>query len=76
MKLVWSDPAVGDLEAIHQHISQDSEFYAAGFIARILKLSTDSRRLPGSEISGTLPQQLRRLSEISRSAQQQLRLWI
>ena len=37
MKLVWSDPAVGDLEAIHQHISQDSEFYAAGFIARILE---------------------------------------
>ncbi len=37
MKLVWSDPAVADLEAIHGHIGQDSEYYAAGFIARILK---------------------------------------
>lgn len=37
MKLVWSDPAVADLEAIHHHIGQDSEFYAAGLIAKILE---------------------------------------
>ncbi len=37
MKLVWSDPAVTDLEAIHAHIGQDSEYYAAGFIAKILE---------------------------------------
>lgn len=37
MKLVWSDPAVGDLEAIHKHIGQDSEYYAAGFVAKILE---------------------------------------
>ncbi len=30
MKLVWSDPAVADLEAIHGHIGLDSEYYAAG----------------------------------------------
>jgi plasmid stabilization system protein ParE len=36
MKLVWTDPAVADLQAIHGYISRDSEFYAAQFVESIL----------------------------------------
>ncbi|MCP4594721.1 MAG: type II toxin-antitoxin system RelE/ParE family toxin [bacterium] len=32
MKLVWSDPAVSDLEAIRDYIAHDSDHYAAQFV--------------------------------------------
>jgi len=36
MKIDWTEPAVESLEAIHDYIARDSEFYADRFIARIL----------------------------------------
>ena len=37
MKVEWTLPAVDDLEAIHEYIGKDSEFYANSFIEKILK---------------------------------------
>jgi addiction module RelE/StbE family toxin len=39
MKLVWTEPAVSDLQEIHRYIARDSESYAAHFIENILKLA-------------------------------------
>jgi plasmid stabilization system protein ParE len=36
MKLVWTEPAVIDLESIRDYISKDSEYYASLFIERII----------------------------------------
>lgn len=36
MKLVWTDPAVNDLRAIHDYIGQDSPFYADQFVGRLV----------------------------------------
>lgn len=38
MKIVWSDPAVEDLGAIHAYIERDSEAYARHFTARLLEM--------------------------------------
>jgi len=43
MKLVWTEPAVADLQAIHDYISRDSEVYAAHFIETIIE---SAERLP------------------------------
>lgn len=36
MKLVWTEPAVNDLRAIHDYIGQDSLFYADQFVGRLV----------------------------------------
>ena len=36
MMILWTEPAVNDLEAIHSFIARDSELYASGFIEKIL----------------------------------------
>ena len=36
MKLVWTEPAVIDLESIRDYISKDSEYYASLFVERII----------------------------------------
>jgi len=36
MKLVWTEPAVSDLQAIHAYISRDSEIYATHFAENVL----------------------------------------
>jgi plasmid stabilization system protein ParE len=36
MKLVWSEPALADIESIRDYIRRDSEFYAGRFINRII----------------------------------------
>ncbi len=35
MKIIWTEPAVDDLEAIHNYIEKDSEIYAISFIEKI-----------------------------------------
>jgi toxin ParE1/3/4 len=35
MKVVWSEPAVADLAAIHDYIARDSPHYARRFVARL-----------------------------------------
>ena len=36
MKLVWTEPAVIDLESIRDYIAKDSEYYASLFIEKII----------------------------------------
>ena len=36
MKLLWTVPAVDDLECIRNYIARDSELYAAGFVEKVL----------------------------------------
>ena len=36
MKVVWSEPAVADLSAIHDYIARDSPHYARRFVARLI----------------------------------------
>ena len=42
MRLVWTEPAVADLDSIHAYIFRDAEVYADAVILEIL----DSRRTP------------------------------
>lgn len=37
MKIIWTDPAIQDLEAIRDFIARDSEYYAVDFIEKILE---------------------------------------
>ena len=36
MKIVWTDPAIDDLQSIRDYIARDSELYADNFISSIL----------------------------------------
>ena len=36
MKIIWTEPAVSDLEAIHTFIARDSTAYANAFISEII----------------------------------------
>jgi addiction module RelE/StbE family toxin len=36
MRVVWSDPAVADLAALHDYIARDSPYYARRFVARLI----------------------------------------
>ncbi len=46
MKLIWSDPAVSDLEAIRDYIARDSEHYATRFITKIIEAAERLEELP------------------------------
>ena len=36
MKISWTEPALSDLENLHDYIKKDSEFYAKSFIEKIV----------------------------------------
>lgn len=36
MKIVWTQPAVEDLQELHAYIARDSELYASGFVERLI----------------------------------------
>lgn len=36
MKIIWTEPAVADLQGIRDYIARDSEFYALQFTGRII----------------------------------------
>ncbi len=36
MRIEWTLPAINDLEAIHDYIGKDSEYYASRFIQKII----------------------------------------
>jgi plasmid stabilization system protein ParE len=46
MKLVWSEPALADIESIRDYIRRDSEFYAGRFINRIIEAVETLVELP------------------------------
>jgi addiction module RelE/StbE family toxin len=35
-RLVWTEPALADLEAIHDFIAKDSEYYASSFLQELI----------------------------------------
>ena len=37
MKILWTEPALQDLESIRDYIKRDSEYYASLFIERIIE---------------------------------------
>jgi toxin ParE1/3/4 len=46
MKLVWSEPALADIESIRDYIRRDSEFYAGRFVNRIIEAVETFVELP------------------------------
>ena len=56
MKIVWTDPAVEDLELVKEFISRGSEFYALRFVTNIfdavenlVHFPTRGRRVPEAD---------------------------
>ena len=37
MRIVWTEPAIEDLEGIKEYIGRDSEFYAARVVERVIE---------------------------------------
>ena len=48
MKIVWSEPAVADLDAIRYYIARDSEVYADALILEIFESTDRLDRFPKS----------------------------
>lgn len=48
MKVVWSEPAVADLDSIHAYIAHDAEIYADAQIEAIFEAADRLERFPES----------------------------
>jgi addiction module RelE/StbE family toxin len=48
MKIIWSEPAVTDLDAIRTYIARDSETYADAMILEIFEATDRLERFPES----------------------------
>jgi plasmid stabilization system protein ParE len=46
MKIIWTIPAVSDLESIRDYIARDSEFYAARMVAKIMERVKSAAKSP------------------------------
>jgi toxin ParE1/3/4 len=46
MKIIWTKPAVSDLESIRDYIARDSEYYAARMAAKIMKMVKSAAQNP------------------------------
>jgi toxin ParE1/3/4 len=56
MRLLWTEPALADLAALHEHISQDDAAAADQTLNRILLLAeTQLSRMPESGRFGRVP---------------------
>ncbi len=53
MKLVWTEPAVASLRAIHDYIAVDNPFYAGVFAACIASATIWSKFSPSSMVRAT-----------------------
>ena len=53
-KIIWTEPAVNDLQSIFDYISIDSEYYARTFIGKIIKKAEDVIDFP--EIGRVVPE--------------------
>lgn len=40
-KLIWTEPALSDLEAIFEYIAKDSEYYASSFLEELIQKPED-----------------------------------
>ena len=45
-EVTWSHPAFRDLQEIRDYIARDSEYYAAGFVRRIVETARSLGELP------------------------------
>jgi len=54
MKVLWTDPAIDDLQAIRDYIGRDSELYADEFIFGILSAAERLETFP--ELGRTTPE--------------------
>ncbi len=48
MKIVWTEPAVTDLDAIQTYIARDSETYASAMVLEIFEATDRLERFPQS----------------------------
>ena len=48
MEIVWSDPAIKDLDALHEYIARDSLHYADAFVSKIFTTVDRLERFPRS----------------------------
>ena len=48
MNLIWTKPAVADLQNIRDYIALDSEFYSARFIQRLIDATSKLEQFPTS----------------------------
>jgi plasmid stabilization system protein ParE len=46
MRIVWSAPAVADLEAIYDYIARDSPHYASRFVQRLISATEPLESFP------------------------------
>lgn len=46
MKIEWTEPAVLDLESIHNYIAKDSKYYASRFVIRIIEAVEGLEKFP------------------------------
>jgi len=46
VKLVWTEPALADIESIRDYIRRDSEFYAGRFVNRVIETAESLVELP------------------------------
>ena len=53
-KLIWTEPALSDLQAIFDYISKDSEYYASVFIGEIIESAEKLTDFP--EIGRIVPE--------------------
>ncbi len=53
-KLIWTEPALSDLQAIYDFISKDSEYYARIFIGEIIESAEKLTDFP--EIGRIVPE--------------------
>lgn len=54
MKIQWTEPAVDDLESLHEYIGRDSEVYAVSFIEKVLSTVDILEEMP--EIGRMVPE--------------------
>jgi plasmid stabilization system protein ParE len=54
MKLIWTDYALSDLDAIHEYIARDSAVYASRFLGRLVRAAEILEKYP--EFGPVVPQ--------------------
>ncbi len=52
VQVIWTEPALGDLRDIVQHISQDSPVYAERFANAVVEAPRRLARFPRSDSAG------------------------
>ncbi len=54
MKIVWTSSAASDLQSVRDYIARDSQYYAARFVARIIKAVDPLKSFP--ELGQVVPE--------------------